>query len=113
MQSSTSAAPVVADVPVHWRVKTVTAEPGDFESSANAIVAAPFVGSRSTWKKSSSVRSRAGTDVLQLRPSMQIDPVWITWSDARAATHDAPPSTDRAVPYLVVVPGHDRRAMRA
>src|SRR5207302_6921261 len=83
-QSFVNAAPVVAESPVHWRVKYVTPVPGDAWSSVYAIVAAPFVGSSATWKKSSSVRSRAGVDVSQARPSMQIEPVWMTLSEACA-----------------------------
>src|SRR5438309_7733667 len=44
--------------------------------------AAPLVGSIEIWKKSSRVRFRIGMLRLQARPSMQIGPLWMTWSEA-------------------------------
>src|SRR5207249_3255935 len=91
-QSLTRAAPVVALAPVHCLVKYTTALPGAAWSSAYAMSAAPLVGSIETWKKSSSVRSRAGVLRLQPKPSIQIGPVWMLWSLALNTPQVAPPS---------------------
>src|SRR5436190_1201628 len=65
---------LVALGPAHWREYMIWAWPGLATSDTNATLAPPS-GSRSTWKKSSSVRSPP--KMLQFKPWSHSDPLWI------------------------------------